>query len=159
MYLFILNIIGFAIAIFVYVSIYLWILELEKKGCQCSKLWHYEYLKYASVVLLVNIILFNLTRFSMIKGFGLLQFYPSKINTIVLSWAFLSILFIIPYFAILLDYIVKLKKMQDCKCSEDWKREFGYYYSIIYFASFLFLIINIIIKTIIIYDNIQKFKT
>ena len=57
-------------------------------------------------------------------------------------------LFTLPYLGILLDYIIKLKELQDCKCSENWIREYGYYFTIIYF-SLITLIIFISILSVI----------
>ena len=71
------------------------------------------------------------------------------INSFTLFYALLrfiyAILFII-YIGVIFDYISKLKKLQ-CKCSESWKREYGYISSIVYIVMYsisaLFLIFGI----------------
>tara|TARA_Y100000389_G_scaffold204261_1_gene255941 strand:- start:5136 stop:5621 length:486 start_codon:yes stop_codon:yes gene_type:complete len=130
---FIVNLILLILVCILYISIYLWIEELKKQGCDCATLkWHTDFLRITSIILLVNTLLFNIVRFSIVKRFGLLNFLPKYSYHLILTWALLTLPLGITYMAILLDYILKLKEKENCKCSEDWKREYGYYFTIIY---------------------------
>jgi hypothetical protein len=146
-----LFVILFIFAILFHVLLYQWTIELEKNGCECSKLWHYDFIKYGSLSLLIITILnsirisYNLSLSKNIQDFN-------KLNQQHYIIRFIIGIIGISYMAVLLDYIIKLKEMQDCKCSEDWKREFGYYYSIVYFALLLFgILLNIIASIILAY--------
>jgi hypothetical protein len=144
----------FIFTILFHVLLYQWTIELEKNGCECSKLWHYDFIKYGSLSLLIITILnsirifYNLSLSKNIQDFNKLNQQHYIIRFIIGIIGIIGI----SYMAILLDYIIKLKEMQDCKCSEDWKREFGYYYSIVFFALLLFgILLNIIAGIILVY--------
>jgi hypothetical protein len=117
-----------SISIFIITVLYTWIDSMEKDGCDCSEIWHRDIVKYGLfVIILLNIlVLFSKYYF---KSF---------------SWVLSVIAFIltVSYWAIVLDYTLKLKELS-CKCSEGWKREFAYIYSIVYmiFISLTMLII------------------
>ena len=52
------------------------------------------------------------------------------------------------YMVIILDYVMKLKE-KNCECSEDWKREYGYIFTIVYISILLLMLLLIIIMGII----------
>ena len=151
------SFISLILVIILYVSIYLWLMELEKNGCECAKLWHYDYIKYMSILLLVTLVfIFLFTIMSLLS-----KAYNVKIpffKEILITFGFIYItnsVLVLSYMGILLDYILKLKELQDCKCSEDWKRDYGYYYTIIYFTLIAFLISYFLIAGIYMY-NLKK---
>ena len=131
--MYVLNVIFPILLIFLYIIIYLWIIELDKIGCNCSKLWHYNYIKIMSIILLVKFILKICVK----------SLLPSIFIKIRNYWIILSLFMIVSYMGILLDYIIKLKALQDeCKCSKNWIREYSYYFIILYlsFLASLFVI-------------------
>lgn len=99
---------------------YIWTKELENKNCDCSDIIHRKIINYGSIVFFI-ILIFNyiniITNNIFIK--------PSIFISILLTT--ISII----YLSIIIDYIRKLKEKQ-CECSEDWKRKYGYIFSIIY---------------------------
>ena len=128
----VINLISFILVVVLYLFIYLWTLELDKNDCKCAMLWHNNYIKIMSVILLVNYILIFLVKMLLVNDSELLQYFPSNFKQILIQWLILTGILTIPYMGILLDYIIKLKELQDCKCSEHWIREYGYYFTIIY---------------------------
>ncbi len=143
-------IISVLIVIIFYILMYIWITELEKQGCNCSELWHRDIIKYSSIILLVNVILL----FSNVMQ-KILQ--HKKLNNLESIWLFGSSFITITFFSILLDYIIKLKSLENCICSEDWKRELGFYYSILYFAMLgINILVLFILAIFLVYFNMKK---
>tara|TARA_B110000259_G_scaffold101997_1_gene117404 strand:- start:581 stop:1078 length:498 start_codon:yes stop_codon:yes gene_type:complete len=100
-------------------AIYTWTEELEKTGCQCSNMWHRNVIHWMALILAIFVVIIMLLRIANItsKAFN----------------AFIVVVFIIGlfYLAMVLDYITKLKTLE-CQCSESWKRDYGYIYSLVY---------------------------
>jgi len=107
--------IGIAIMSFIIVVLYIWVDTMEKDGCDCSYLWHKDIVKYGLMFLLA----YNIFIMIIINANPKMQF----LNIFKFIGVFLTII----YWAIVLDYIIKLKELA-CGCSEDWKREFAYIY-------------------------------
>jgi hypothetical protein len=139
-----------------YHSLFTWIIKLEKEGCECSNLWQKIYIKIGSILLpsihLLLIILSIGIRISVLN-----VYIPKNINNFILLISLISMIIGIIFFAILLNYISILKQKQ-CKCSESWKREFGYIYSIIYFLSYLCIIFYFAFYSILFNSLILKNK-
>jgi magnesium-transporting ATPase (P-type) len=115
-------------------AMYTWTEELEKIGCECSNLWHRNIIHWlALVIVILTVTNISITLFSL---FNNKVYY--NINSFTLFYALLrfiyAILFII-YIGLIYDYISKLKELQ-CKCSESWKREYGYISSIVYIVMY-----------------------
>jgi hypothetical protein len=123
------------LVIILHYSMYSWTNELEKTGCECSDLWHRNIIHWIALVILVFIAVNMLLIIAKVKS----QLFS----------AFTGLIGIVNVFYIILiyDYISKLKKLE-CKCSEDWKREYGYIGSIIY-MSFYGLIMLILLTFIL----------
>ena len=103
-----------ALVIILHYSMYTWTQELEKQGCECSDMWHRNIVHWLALILLILI--------------------PVNNSTIVgLSF--------IAYICIVIDYIRKLKQLE-CECSEDWKREYGYIFSVIYISLIAIIIFS-----------------
>jgi len=140
-------IVGYLIAIaimaFIIFVLYSWVDSMEKDGCDCSNLWHKDYVKLGLMFLLA----YNIVIMIIINANPKMQF----LNIFKVIGLFLTI----SYWAIVLDYVIKLKE-NACGCSEDWKREFAYIYSIVYFTFLLFTALMAIITILIIGVNIKK---
>lgn len=91
-----------------------YVLENEKNNCECALTWHHKFIKfYAPVVIFMQFIrLLFLKELKMgIKSNHLIKMLFSIIG-----------LTSIAYIITLMVYFFKLK-IEDCKCSEDWKRK------------------------------------
>lgn len=112
-----------------YILMYIWTKKLEKEKCDCSNLWHRKIINRLSITLfislIINIILCKIKENPLINNFK------------IISGPILSLILIV-YFFILLDYITELKK-KECKCSEDWKRDYGFIFTIVYLVMILLL--------------------
>ena len=73
--------------------------------------------------------------------------------------AFTVVVFIIGlfYLAMVLDYITKLKTLE-CQCSESWKRDYGYIYSLVYIIYLSLVLVSGILFGIFIYLMLNKRK-
>jgi len=131
---------------------YIWTKELENKNCDCSDIIHRKIINYGSIVFFIFLI------------FNYINIITN--NIFIKSSIFISILLTtisIIYLSIIIDYIRKLKEKQ-CECSEDWKRKYGYIFSIIYVILSVFSLLIIIMFLIFggypilkqIEDNIKK---
>ena len=107
-----------AIVITLHVSVYLWTKELEKQGCECSSMWQRDVVNILAIAMIV-MILFNV----LVNGK----------HPVIITVKFLSSIASFIYFALIIDYVKRLKEME-CKCSEDWRREFAYIYSIVWYS-------------------------
>lgn len=107
--------------IILHYSMFSWTNELEKTGCSCSDLWHRNIIHWIALVILIFIAVNMLLIIAKVKS----QLFS----------AFAGLIGIVNVFYIILiyDYISKLKNLE-CKCSEDWKREYGYIGSIVYMS-------------------------
>jgi predicted membrane channel-forming protein YqfA (hemolysin III family) len=114
----IIFIISQIITLSLHYAIYTWTEELEKTGCQCSNMWHRNIIHWMALILAIFVVIIMLFRIANItsKAFK----------------AFIVVVFIIGlfYLAMVLDYITKLKTLE-CQCSESWKRDYGYIYSLV----------------------------
>lgn len=121
--------------IILHYSMFSWTNELEKTGCSCSDLWHRNIIHWIALVILIFIAVNMLLIIAKVKS----QLFS----------AFAGLIGIVNVFYIILiyDYISKLKNLE-CKCSEDWKREYGYIGSIVY-LSFYGLIMLILLTFIL----------
>tara|TARA_B000000477_G_scaffold113564_1_gene109165 strand:- start:931 stop:1422 length:492 start_codon:yes stop_codon:yes gene_type:complete len=128
-------IIVITLVIILHYSMFSWTNELEKTGCSCSDLWHRNIIHWIAFVILIFI------------GVNMLLII-AKVKSQLFS-AFAGLIGIVNVFYIILiyDYISKLKNLE-CKCSEDWKREYGYIGSIVY-LSFYGLIMLILLTFIL----------
>lgn len=140
-------IILFIIVLTLHISIYMWIDKLEKDNCDCSKLWHRDILKAFAILLFIftciNLYIHNYNNYNQ------KQIQKTIMNNQFMLYVFFPIAWIIgiSYIIIMFDYIYKLKEME-CECSEDWKREFGWYYSIFVIGLYALLIILLVILAI-----------
>jgi hypothetical protein len=135
--------ISIAITAFIIYVLYTWVDSMEKDGCDCSNLWHKDYVKFGLMFLLA----YNILIMCIIKTNPKVSF----LNIFKVIGLFITI----AYWAIVLDYVIKLKE-NACGCSEDWKREFAYIYSIVYFIVLLFTALMAITTIFIMGVNIRK---
>lgn len=120
------------LVIVLHYSMYTWTEELEKTGCECSDLWHRNFIHWIALILVI-IIPINI----------LVNIYKIK-SQLLIPYSFILVVLQIFYIYMIFDYITKLKKLE-CECSESWKREYGYIGSIVYIASFGLLLLLLIL--------------
>lgn len=125
------------LVIVLHYSMYTWTEELEKTGCECSDLWHRNFIHWFALVLMI-IIPINI----------LIQLYKIK-SQLLIPYTFILVVLQISYVAMIFDYITKLKKLE-CECSESWKREYGYIGSIVYFCYFGLILLLLILGLVMV---------
>ena len=125
-----------------------YILELEKKNCDCSKHWMRDFIKYVSIIMLIitTIILFIPNGKELCKKNSLCRIFLGLYGLLVFA-----------YIIILLVYYFHIKKKikADCECALDWKR-----YALLYPLIAIFIVIIIIVMIFLFYispKNIPKF--
>ena len=145
----ILPIIFNSITIVLSAIIYVYISNLEKDNCDCSKIsWLRDFVKYGSIVHIAYLgvlILLAITK-------------PSLLLKIPMTILALISVYITSYFIISILYYFRLVKKNDCECSYNWKRKYLMYPLIylpfIIISMVIFIIVFIISKSI--KKNINK---
>lgn len=121
------------LVILLYSYLHKWTTELEKENCECSKIWHRDFVKYGTIVVIAMSLIalfFNiLLRLQFINRDSLVNFLNDYKFTLIIVYL-IYVVFGFSYIIILFDYTRTLKNME-CTCSESWIREFGYIYSMI----------------------------
>lgn len=114
-------------------SIYTWIEKLEKANCDCSSMWERDVVKNLTIIFgSILIIRICLMLYYGVGNAGLTRILMNTLDKSFIYYLYMPFMFIISvlYLAFLFSYIYKLKS-KECECSEDWKRELGWYYAII----------------------------
>lgn len=137
-----------SLTIILHYAMYTWTTELEKNGCECSNLWHRDFIN-----ILVSIIVI------MIITILVIMFLNTKYNlsSLISYLSFINGVIFFTYILIILDYISKLKAL-NCECSESWKREYGYIFSIVYISLYILIFIFTIITFILAYMYYPFFR-
>ena len=128
---FIVALIILVLVLVLHYSMYTWTEELEKNGCECSDLWHRNVIHWVALILLIA--------FAIRVVFLIANIRSNVFNVFSILVGILQFCYIVFIF----DYITKLKELE-CKCSEDWKREYGYISSIIYIVIYGISLLSII---------------
>jgi|TARA_B100000497_G_C7492606_1_gene301422 hypothetical protein len=138
----IIYLIIFTFIIILHHSMYTWTEELEKNGCECSDLWQRNVIHWVALILLIAI------------GINVVFLIANIKSKVFDVFRILASILQIFYIAFIFDYITKLKKLE-CKCSENWKREYGYISSIIYIVIYGIFLLSII-STILLFIFLKK---
>mgnify|MGYP000433318504 CR=1 FL=1 len=133
----IVTVILFALVLTLHYAMNIWTLKLEENNCNCSNLWQRKYINIISIIIaimyFINIVmLFNL------KNIQSVYIIIYKLIFTILQLFYISIIY---------TYITELKKIE-CKCSEDWKRDYGYISSIIFITLYALILLMFIIPFI-----------
>jgi hypothetical protein len=95
-----------------------YVLENERKNCECALSWHHRFIKYFAPIVIVMLFV-NLLFSKQLMNLRNQRNNPVvKLTMLLLSiFGFLSFVYSIT----LIVYFFRLH-IKDCKCSEDWKR-------------------------------------
>jgi len=127
------------------IIILMYILELEKKKCDCSKHWMRDFIKYVSIIMLIitTIILFIPNGKELCKKNPLCRVFLGLYGLLVFSY---SIIILVYYF-----HIKKIKA--NCHCALDLNR-----YALLYpFIGIFIAIMILIIVLIFLFYNPRKY--
>lgn len=132
MVLSIVSIVFSVLFLILFAFVYMWIVRLEKTGCECSKDWRRNFIKVYALVILVMVII---------------EIFFKLPEVVGVIYAILSLIFIIVVF----QYIHELKRIK-CECSESKTRdilEIVNYIQIAVVALFALVIIFKFITTVL----------
>jgi hypothetical protein len=132
---FIANIIIGLVIIFLFFMTYSYIEKLERIGCPCSEHPYRNFIKGFSVF---AIIYFLVTMF--IPASAVFKTVGPIGSVLYMAFNFVFVILVILYFYLCIQYTHHLIK-EKCKCSEDYRREALYYWSIIHMALLVVLIL------------------
>lgn len=137
------------LTIILHYAMYTWTTELEKNGCECSNLWHRDFINILAIIIVIMIIIILIV----------IIFLNTKYNlsSLISYLNFINGVIFFTYILIILDYISKLKAL-NCECSESWKREYGYIFSIVYISLYILIFIFTIISFILMYMYYPFFR-
>lgn len=93
--------------------ILIYIFDLERTKCDCSKNWKRDYVKYGAMVVIL---------FSLIMTIINLTNKNIKKNKLFIMISSILALYLFSYTIISIIYFLDLQKKLDCECSKDWKR-------------------------------------
>lgn len=150
-YIIIISIIALIIislTIILHYAMYTWTTELEKNGCECSNLWHRDVINILASIIVIMIITILVIIFLNTKY---------NLSSLISYLNFINGVIFFTYILIILDYISKLKAL-NCECSESWKREYGYIFSIVYISLYILIFIFTIISFILMYMYYPFFR-
>lgn len=123
--------------------IYLYIINLEKDSCHCSKDWKRTFIKYYSLVVLF---------FPIILPVMGLIFYSILMTSLklfkVVNLVFRSVIMILGtfYAVTLVWYYIELSKKDDCNCSNSPKKHLLLYPLVVFVLSLVSAIFLIVVK-------------
>ena len=140
--MFIITVIITVLVIILHFSMYTWTEELEKQGCECSNMWHRKVVHWLALLFLILIPVNILVRYFKFQ------------NNAIKIFATLIALTSVTYICVIIDYIRKLKQL-GCECSESWKREYGYIFSIIYICFFSIFLFSAIIAGLLLTSKLK----
>ena len=127
------------------IIILIYILELEKKNCDCSKHWMRDFIKYVSIIMLVltTIMLFIPNGRELCKNNVICRVFLGLYGLL----GFAYVIIVLVYY-----FHIKKKIKADCECALDWKR-----YALLYpFIAIFIVILILIIAMIILVNNPKK---
>lgn len=126
------------------IIILIYILELEKKNCDCSKHWMRDFIKYVSIIMLIiTTILFIPNGKELCKNNVICRVFLGLYGLLVFAY----VIIVLVYF-----FHIKKKIKSNCECALDWKR-----YALLYpFIGIFIVILILIIAMIILVNNPKK---
>jgi hypothetical protein len=137
------------------VIMYMYVTELEKEQCECSKGWKRDVVKYLSIVFMVVNVLSILASLGLFEGIG------GNLKSSVL-FPLLSVLYVLVslvYLCITLVFYIELTNDKGCGCSHDWKRNALLYPIIVFLGSLLFGVYTLTMNWSTISKQLTKGKT
>jgi hypothetical protein len=149
------SVVSCIVALIAAVIMYMYITDLEKEECKCSKGWKRDVVKYLSIVFMVINVLSIFMSLGLFDGIG---------NTLKSSALFplLSVLYVLVslvYLCITLVYYIDLTTDKGCGCCYDWKRHALLYPIIVFLVSILFSVYMLTMNWSTISKQLAKGKT
>lgn len=142
---FLVSLIIITLVITLHWSMYTWTDALEKEGCECSDMWHRKVINVFAVILL-SIVILNVVMTLLKVDHQVLKYIKSMGGLIILF-----------YYIFIIDYVRKLKD-KECECSDDWKREYGYMFSVIMLVIIVIGLVFTSIGGLMTYELMKKKK-
>lgn len=115
-------------------------LKLERVNCHCSNKWMRDYIKYYSgSLIIVSIILLTLSIFIKKRRIPTNRYLSSLIRIIVLLATLVQVYSVFKY-----SQDMKCK-INECKCSDDWRGRFMYWLGIFGFVIYTLLLLGFVL--------------
>ena len=125
------------------VFILYYVVDMEKRKCDCSDSWMRDYIKIVSS-LIITFMLLMIVIPNLQQKTGMLIMKNKLARLLLLAWVIVGLV----YLGVILTYYYRLNKDESCDCSENWKR-----YALLYPLVSLFLSVVI---GLLIYINKSK---
>ena len=116
------------------VIMYMYVTDLEKENCECSKGWKRDVVKYLSIVFMIINGLTLFMSLGLFDGIGGIL----KSSTLFPLLSILYVLVSLVYLCITLVFYIDLTTDKGCRCCYDWKRHILLYPIIVFLLSLLF---------------------
>jgi hypothetical protein len=149
------NCLSCIVSLIAAVVIYMYVSDLEKEQCECSKGWKRDVVKYLSIVFMIINVL------SMFMSLGLFDGVGNSLKSSAI-FPLLSVLYVLVslvYLCITLVLYIDLTTDKGCGCSHDWKRHSLLYPIIVFLLSLLFAVYMLTMNWSSISKQLAKGKT
>lgn len=133
------RLIPMIISIFIYGTIFYFVLNMEKQKCKCTNEPRRDIIKWYSL--------------ASIAAVFLLPLIPIKYGMVLTP---IIILCNLAYFVILFTYTHSLKHKKECECSNTWRRTFTFIYSILALVMIGLLVLSLIFVVYYNRNNLKK---
>ena len=137
------NLMGKLIALIANVCILIYVVDMEKKNCECSDSWLRDYIKIVSSILItfaiLSIVIPNL------QELIVSAIMKNKILALpILVWNIVALV----YMGVVLTYYYRLSEDPNCQCSVNWKRFMLLYPLVILVPLILLVVFGLLIKVV-----------
>lgn len=127
-----LHVLNSFIAIAANAFILYYVVDMEKRKCDCSDSWMRDYIKIVSSLIITYMVLM-MTIPNLQQKISMLFMKNVLVRLLLLAWTIIGLV----YVGVLLTYYYRLNKDESCDCSENWKRYALLYPLVMFVISFV----------------------
>ena len=109
-----------------------YVVDMEKRKCDCSDSWMRDYIKIVSSLIITYMVLM-MTIPNLQQKISMLFMKNVVVRLLLLAWTIIGLV----YVGVVLTYYYKLNKDESCDCSENWKRYALLYPLVMFVISFV----------------------
>lgn len=121
-----------------------YVVDMEKRKCDCSDSWMRDYIKIVSSLIITFMVLM-ITIPNLQQKISMLFMKNILVRLLLLVWTIIGLV----YVGVILTYYYRLNKDESCDCSENWKR-----YALLY--PLVMFVISFVISFLTVRKNIKN---
>lgn len=109
-----------------------YVVDMEKRKCDCSDSWMRDYIKIVSSLIITYMVLMLVIP-NLQQKISMLFMKNILVRLLLLAWTIIGLV----YIGVVLTYYYRLNKDESCDCSENWKRYALLYPLVMFVISFI----------------------